>query len=110
MYYPEIKQAADRVAMRSNKTIARTVVAKGLAWCAYFVLSRQQELKTLKGIEINKLRDWPRVRNVIGTLHSLTSVQRTKPISMHLHRSGVYLSLAERFSRKPSSSGDSDLL
>ena len=59
MYYPEIKQFADRVAKRSNKTIARTVVAKELARCAYFVLTRQQEFKSFKGIEINKLRDWP---------------------------------------------------
>ena len=65
MYYPEIKQFADRVAKRSNKTIARTVVAKELARCAYFVLTRQQEFKSFKGIVINKLRDWPRARKPV---------------------------------------------
>ena len=65
MYYPEIKQFAEHVAKRSNKTIARTVVAKELAKCAYYILTRQQEFESFKGIEINKLRDWPRARKPV---------------------------------------------
>ncbi len=65
MFYPEIKQFAVRVEKRANKTIARTVVAKELAKITYYVLTRQQEFKTFKGIEINKLRDWPRARKPV---------------------------------------------
>ncbi len=65
MFYPEIKQFAQRVEHRSNKTIARTVVAKELAKCAYYVLAKQEEFKTFKGIKIDKLRDWPRARKPV---------------------------------------------
>jgi transposase len=61
-FYPEIKHFASRLEHRATKAIARTVVAKELAKITYYVLSRQQEFKTFKGIEINKLRDWPRTR------------------------------------------------
>jgi len=58
-FYPEIKHFAARLERRATKAIARTVVAKELAKISYYVLSRQQEFKTFKGIEINKLRDPP---------------------------------------------------
>lgn len=65
MFYPEIKRFATRLEQRANKTIARTVVAKELAKISYYVLSRQQEFRTFKGIKINKLRDWPRARKPV---------------------------------------------
>jgi len=64
-FYPEIKHFASRLEHRSTKAIARTVVAKELAKISYYVLSRQQEFKTFKGIEINKLRNWPRARKPV---------------------------------------------
>jgi transposase len=64
-FYPEIKHFASRLERRSTKAIARTVVAKELAKISYYVLSRQQEFKTFKGIEINKLRNWPRARKPV---------------------------------------------
>ncbi len=65
MFYPEIKQCAARLEQRANKTIARTVIAKELAKISYYVLSRQQEFRTFKGIKIDKLRDWPRARKPV---------------------------------------------
>ncbi|MBI4549123.1 MAG: IS110 family transposase [Ignavibacteriae bacterium] len=65
MYYPEIKQFAQRLEERSSKAIARTVVAKELAKIAYYVLTRKQEFKTFKGITIEKIRDWPRARKPV---------------------------------------------
>lgn len=65
MFYPEIKHFATRLERRSTKAIARTVVAKELAKITYYVLTRQEEFKTFKGIEINKLRDWPRTRKPV---------------------------------------------
>jgi transposase len=59
-FYPEIRQFAARVERRSNPAIARTVVAKELSKIVYYVLSRQQEFTTFKGIVIRKSRDWPR--------------------------------------------------
>lgn len=64
-FYPEIKRFASRLERRSSKAIARTVVAKELAKISYYVLSRQEEFKTFKGVEINKLRDWPRTRKPV---------------------------------------------
>jgi transposase len=74
-HYPEIKQFAERLAKRSNKTIARTVVAKELAKCAFYVLTRQQEFKSFKGIEINKLRDWPRARKPANLTGAVSPIQ-----------------------------------
>lgn len=54
MYYPEIKQFATRLEERSTKAIARTVVAKELAKISYYVVTRQQEFRTFKGIAIEK--------------------------------------------------------
>ena len=65
MFYPEIKRFAAHLEQRSNKTIARTVVAKELAKISYYVLARQQEFKTFKGVAIDKLRDWPRARKPV---------------------------------------------
>ena len=65
MYYPEIKEFAVRLEQRSTKAIARTVVAKELAKIVYYVLTRNQEFKTFKGIAIEKLRDWPRARKPV---------------------------------------------
>lgn len=65
MFYPEIKRFATQLERRSTKRIARTVVAKELAKITYYVLHRQQEFKTFKGIEIDKLRDWPRSRKPV---------------------------------------------
>ena len=64
-FYPQIKHFAARLERRATKAIARTVVAKELAKISYYVLSRQQEFKTFKGIEINKLRNWPRARKPV---------------------------------------------
>jgi transposase len=74
MFYPEIKQFAECLSKRANKTIARTVVAKELAKCAYYVLTRQQEFKTFKGIEINKLGDWPRPRKPLRLTGAVSPV------------------------------------
>jgi transposase len=59
-FYPEIRQFAAQLERRSNPVIARTVVAKELSKIAFYVLTRQQEFKTFKGIVIRKTRDWPR--------------------------------------------------
>lgn len=59
-FYPEIREFAQRLEQRSNPTIARTVVAKELSRITFYVLSRQEQFKTFKGIEIRKTRDWPR--------------------------------------------------
>lgn len=79
MYYPEIKQFATQLEERSSKAIARTVVAKELAKITYYVLTRQQEFKTFKGIAIEKLRDWPRARKPVriteeGTVSAMSVV------------------------------------
>ena len=76
-FYPEIKHFAARLERRATKAIARTVVAKELAKITYYVLTRQQEFKTFKGIEINKLRDWPRARPAVRD-----AVQRHKPVRL----------------------------
>jgi transposase len=65
MFYPEIRHFATRLERRSTKAIARTVVAKELAKITYYVLDRQQEFKTFKGIRIDKLRNWPRSRKPV---------------------------------------------
>ncbi len=59
-FYPEVRQFADRLERRANPSIARTVVAKELSKITYYVLTREEEFKTFKGIEIRKTRDWPR--------------------------------------------------
>ena len=64
-FYPQIKHFAARLERRATKAIARTVVAKELAKISYYVLSLQEEFKTFKGIEINKLRNWPRARKPV---------------------------------------------
>lgn len=74
MYYPEIKQFAEHIGKRANKTIARTVVAKELAKCVYYVLTHQEEFKTFKGIEITKLRDWPRARKPVRLTGAVSPV------------------------------------
>jgi transposase len=71
-FYPEIKHFATRLERRSSKAIARTVVAKELAKISYYVLSRQEEFKTFKGIEINKLRNWPRSRKPVRLTGGIT--------------------------------------
>jgi transposase len=71
-FYPEIKHFASRLERRSSKAIARTVVAKELAKISYYVLSRQEEFKTFKGIEINKLRNWPRARKPVRITGGIT--------------------------------------
>ena len=73
MYYPEIKHFATQLERRSTKRIARTVVAKELAKITYYVLHRQQEFKTFKGIEIDKLRDWPRSRKPVRITGEVTN-------------------------------------
>jgi len=65
MYYPEIKEFAACLEQRSTKAIARTVVAKELAKIVFYVLTKEQEFKTFKGIAIEKLRDWPRARKPV---------------------------------------------
>jgi transposase len=65
MFYPDIKRLAARLERRASKAIARTVVAKELPKITYYLLTRQEEFKTFKGIEINKLRDWPRARKPV---------------------------------------------
>ena len=77
MFYPEIKRFAAELEQRANKTIARTVVAKELAKIVYYVLTRNQEFKTFKGIKIEKLRDWPRARKPVR----LTGEGITSPLA-----------------------------
>jgi transposase len=73
MFYPQIKHFADRLERRSTKAIARTVVAKELAKISYYVLTRQQEFKTFKGIQINKHRNWPRSRKPVPLTGGVTN-------------------------------------
>ena len=65
MFYPVIKAFATRLEKRSGKAIARTVVAKELAKIVYYILARQQEFRTFKGVKIDKRRDWPRARKPV---------------------------------------------
>jgi transposase len=60
MYYPDIKRFAALVEHRSNRTIARTVVAKELAKIVYYILTRLQPCTGFKGTPITKRSDWPR--------------------------------------------------
>ena len=39
-----------------------SVVAKEPAKIVFYVSTRQEEFKTFKGVKIDKLRDWPRLR------------------------------------------------
>ena len=71
MFYPEIKAFAERLEHRATKAIARTVVAKELAKISYYVLHRQQEFWTFKGVVIEKLRDWPRAGKPVHITGSL---------------------------------------
>jgi hypothetical protein len=77
MFYPEIKQFAARLEKRANRTIARTVVAKELSKIAFYVLSREEPCKTFKGIEIKKLRDWPRTCKPVR----LTGEHKASPLA-----------------------------
>ena len=61
LFYPEIKRFAVRLEERANSVVARTVVAKELAKIVYYVLIKQQEFKTFKGVRIEKLHNWPRL-------------------------------------------------
>jgi hypothetical protein len=76
MFHPEIRRFAARLERRSTKQIARTVVAKELAKIAYFVLTRNQEFHTFKGLAIEKPRDWPRARKPVR----LTGERITSPL------------------------------
>jgi transposase len=76
MFYPEIRRFAARLERRATKQIARTVVAKELAKIAYFVLTRNQEFRTFKGVTIEKVRDWPRARKPVR----LTGERSTAPL------------------------------
>ena len=65
MFYPVIKAFATRLEKRSGKAIARTLVAKELAKIVYYILARQQEFRTFKGVKFDKRRDWPRARKPV---------------------------------------------
>jgi len=77
MFYPDIKRFATQLEQRANKAIARTVVAKELAKIVYYVLTRNQEFRTFKGVKIDKLRDWPRARKPVR----ITGESITSPLS-----------------------------
>ena len=62
-YYMEIKQFYQRKSRKTNKPIAKTIVAKELARITYHVLKDQTEFKTFKGMTLSreKTLQWPRL-------------------------------------------------
>jgi len=62
-YYSEIKQFYQRKSRKTNKPIAKTIVAKELARITYHVLKDQTEFKTFKGMTLSreKTLQWPRL-------------------------------------------------
>ncbi len=62
-YYPEIKSFYNKMVRRSNKTIARTIVAKELAKIVYYILKNKSPYKGFKGLPIShhKSVQWPRL-------------------------------------------------
>ena len=62
-YYTEIKQFYQRKSRKTNKPIAKTIVAKELARITYHVLKDQTEFKTFKGMTLSreKTLQWPRL-------------------------------------------------
>lgn len=62
-YYVEIKHFYQAKLRRSNKAIARTIVAKEMARIVFHILKEQTEFKTFKGITLSKTKSvqWPRL-------------------------------------------------
>jgi transposase len=64
-YYPEIKAFHQKLARRSSKAVARTVVAKELAKIVYYILKHKEPYRGFKGQPISrrKSQQWPRLPN-----------------------------------------------
>ncbi len=64
-YYSEYRAYYQKILRRSNKAIARTVVAKELARIVYYILKNKTEYKGLKGKPISRTKtlNWPRLAN-----------------------------------------------
>lgn len=62
-YYAEIKHFYHAKLRRSNKAIARTILAKEMARIVFHILKEQTEFKTFKGITLSKTKtlQWPRL-------------------------------------------------
>lgn len=62
-HYVEIKHFYHAKLRRSNKAIARTIVAKEMARIVFHILKEQTEFKTFKGITLSKPKtvQWPRL-------------------------------------------------
>jgi len=69
-FYPEIRSYYQKMLHRSNKAIARTLVAKEIAKIVYFILKNKTEYKGFKGKAIikQKAQRWPRLSNPNGRL------------------------------------------
>lgn len=74
LFYLQIRVFAQRIEHRATSTIARTIVAKELARIVYYVLTREHEFETFKGIRINKCRGWPRLVSPCLTGSTLRSI------------------------------------
>lgn len=62
-YYPEVREFYHKMLRRTNKAIARTLVAKELAKITYYILKEKTEYKGFKGkpISRHKTQVWPRL-------------------------------------------------
>ena len=62
-YYPEIKSFYNKMVRRTNKVVARTIVAKELAKIVYYILKNKSSYKGFKGLPIShqKSVQWPRL-------------------------------------------------
>ncbi len=62
-YYPEIKSFYQKMLRRTNKHVARTIVAKELAKIVYSILKNHTPYKGFKGLPIShhKSVQWPRM-------------------------------------------------
>jgi transposase len=72
-YYPEYRAYYQKMLRRSNKAIARTVVAKELARITYYVLKNKTVYKGFKGKPISRQKtlNWPRLANPFGETGSV---------------------------------------
>ncbi len=62
-YYPEIKSFYQKMLRRTNKHVARTIVAKEFAKIVYYILKNKSPYKGFKGLPIShqKSLQWPRM-------------------------------------------------
>ncbi len=71
-FYPEFKSFSARLTRRSNKTIARTVVAKELARIVYDLLKNNTSYRGFKGQPISRAKAlaWPRLPSLNVSLEA----------------------------------------